>query len=169
MKKQLRRLSADQQRPAKRTSSRQCGRVRSLRAFHRHPANYVDNGRRATIGSPIATWRGMALRRSAPVRPRGTFSLPKHAHEPRIPINSVMYLTDRLSQRGSNRGDNLEWVRRRWADNGDVRDVIVPVLKIIAPAAHRFLKTGDPVDCAILNGRASPSFIVGPTTRCWTR
>lgn len=32
-------------------------------------------------------------------------------------------------------------------DNGDVDDVVIPVLEIIASAAHRFLKTGDPVGC----------------------
>jgi hypothetical protein len=33
--------------------------------------------------------------------------------------------------------------------------IIIPVLEMITSAAHRFLKTGDPVDCAILDGRAS--------------
>jgi len=40
-------------------------------------------------------------------------------------------------------------------NNGDVRDVVIPVPEIIASGAHRFLKTGDPADCAILDGRAS--------------
>jgi hypothetical protein len=53
-------------------------------------------------------------------------------------------------------------------NNGDVRDVVIPVPEIIASGAHRFLKTGDPADCAILDGRASPSSITGPTTR-WNR
>jgi hypothetical protein len=73
---------------------------------------------------------------------------PKHAHETRNPINSVMYLTDRLSQRGSNRGDSLGVGSRQQCT---------------------FLKTADPVDRAILDGRASPSFITRLTPRCATR
>lgn len=68
-----RRGADQQQHPAKRASSRQCGTCPFLRAFH---ANHVGSGRRATTRSPIATWRGMALRRAAPVRARVTFASP---------------------------------------------------------------------------------------------
>jgi hypothetical protein len=52
-------------------------------------------------------------------------------------------------------------------DNGDVRDVVIPVLEIFASAAHRFLKTGDPVDCAILDVRITQASLPdqGPGAR----
>jgi hypothetical protein len=53
-------------------------------------------------------------------------------------------------------------------DNGDVHDIIIPVLEMIE-AATGFSKPAIRSISAILDGRASPSSITGPTTRCSTR
>ncbi len=111
------------------------------------------------------------------VRARSLLASSKHAREKGNLIKLVMYLTDRLSQRGSNRGIVWVWVRRGWASRGIFASlmtmamftIVIPVPEIIASVAHRFLKPAIRSIGAILDDRASPSFITGPTTRCSTR